>query len=75
MGDTPKDFAILQSPKCSKFSGKKLKSYHSADAKKGNVLVYKGASSNMTSEDFKELLDFNKNYPRRGRKNEVKKNR
>ena len=36
------------------------KSYHSADAKKEKVLVYKGVSSNITLEDFKELLDFNK---------------
>ena len=36
------------------------KSYHSADAKKEKVLVFKGVSSNITPEDFKELLDFNK---------------
>ena len=36
------------------------KSYHSADAKKEKILVFKGASSDITLEDFKELLDFNK---------------
>ena len=36
------------------------KSYHSADAAKGKVLVFKGVSSNITPDDFKELLDFNK---------------
>ena len=36
------------------------KSYHSADAKKEKVLVFKGVSNNITLEDFKELLDFNK---------------
>ena len=39
--------------------GKKVKvslpkSYHSADAKKEKILVFKGVSSNITSEDFKE---------------------
>ena len=37
-----------------------LKSYHSADSKKEKVLVFKGLSNNITLEDFKELLDFNK---------------
>ena len=66
IGDAPKDFAILQSePKMQQVFGKKVKvslpkSYHSADAKKGKVLVFNGVSSNITSEDFKELLDFNK---------------
>ena len=66
IGDTPKDFAILQrEPKMQQVFGKKVKvslpkSYHSADAKKENILVFKGVSSNITSEDFKELLDFNK---------------
>ena len=65
-GDTPKDFAILRSePKMQQFLGKKvkmslLKSYHSADAKKKKVLVFEGVSNNITLEDFKELLDFNK---------------
>ena len=45
--------------------GKKVKmslpkSYHSADARKEKVLVFKGVSNNVTLEDFKELLDFNK---------------
>ena len=46
IGDTPKDFAP--------------QSYHSADTKKEKVLVFKGVSNNITLEDFKELLDFNK---------------
>ena len=67
--DTPKDFAILQSePKMQQVFGKKVKmslpkSYHSADAKKEKVLVFKGVSNNITLEDFKELLDFNKITP------------
>ena len=36
------------------------KSYHSTDASKGKVLVSNGVSSNITLDDFKELLDFNK---------------
>ena len=36
------------------------KSYNSADASEGKVLVFKGVSSNTTLDDFKELLDFNK---------------
>ena len=36
------------------------KSYYSADAIKGKVLVFKGVSNNIKIEDFKELLDFNK---------------
>ena len=45
IGDTPKDFAILQSePKMQQVFGKKVrvslpKSYHSADAKKDKILV------------------------------------
>ena len=35
------------------------KSYHSADAKEGKVLVFKGVSNNVKI-DFTELLDFNK---------------
>ena len=35
------------------------KSYHSADAKKDKILVFKGVSNNITSEDIKQLLDFN----------------
>ena len=66
IGDTPKDFAILQSePKMQQVFGKKVKmslpkSYHSADAKKDKILVFKGVSNNITPEDFKQLLDFNK---------------
>ena len=66
IGDTPRDFAILQSePKMQKVFWKKVKmslpkSYHSADAKKEKVLVFKGVFNNITPEDFKELLDFNK---------------
>ena len=47
MGDTPKDFVILQSePKMQKVFGKSVKvslpkSYHSADAIKGKVFVFK----------------------------------
>ena len=37
-----------------------LKSYHSADAKKDKILVFKRVSNIITSEDFKQLLDFNK---------------
>ena len=36
------------------------KSYHSAYAKKDKILVFKGVSNNITPEDFKQLLDFNK---------------
>ena len=63
---TPKDFAILQSePKIQHVFGKNVKvslpkTYHSADATEGKVLVFKGASNNVKLEDFKELLDFNK---------------
>ena len=66
IGDTSKDFAILQSePKMQQVLGKKVKmslprSYHSADAKKDKILVFKGVSNNITIEDFKQLLDFNK---------------
>ena len=62
IGDTPKDFAILQSEsKMQQVFGKNvkvslLKSYHSADATKGNVLVFKGVSNNVKIE----LLDLNK---------------
>ena len=66
IGDTPKDFAILQSePKMQQVFGKKVKmslprSYHSADAKKDKILVFKGVSNNISLEEFKQLLDFNK---------------
>ena len=65
-GDTPRDFAILQSePKMQQVFRKKVrvslpKSYHSADAKKDKILVFKGVSNNITLDDFKLLLDFNK---------------
>ena len=36
------------------------KSYHSADATKGKILVFKGVFTNVTIDDFKELLEFNK---------------
>ena len=36
------------------------KSYHSADATKGKILVFKGLSTNVTIDDFKELLEFDK---------------
>ena len=64
IGDTPKDFAILQSePKMQQVFWIKVKvslpkSYHSADTKKEKILVFKVVSSNITLEDFKELFDF-----------------
>ena len=66
IGDTPKDFAILQSEaKMQQVFGKNVKvslpkSYHSADATKGKLLEFKGVSTNVTIVDFKELLEFNK---------------
>ena len=66
IGDIPKDFSIPQSePKMQQVFDKKVKmslprSYHSADAKKDKILVFKGVSNNITHEDFKQLLDFNK---------------
>ena len=61
-GDTPKDFAILQSePKMQQVFWKKVKmSLSRSDAKKDKILVFKGVSNNITLEDFKQLLDFNK---------------
>ena len=56
IGDTPKDFATLQSePKMQQVFGKKVKmslpkSYHSADAKKDKILVFKGVSNNISLE-------------------------
>ena len=35
-------------------------SYHSADARKDKILVFKGVSNYILLEDFKQLLDFNK---------------
>ena len=64
-GDTPKNFAILQSePKMQQVFGKNVKvslpkTHHSADANKGKRLVFKRVSNNVKIEDFKELLDFN----------------
>ena len=66
IGDTPKDFAILQSEsKMQQVFGKNVKvslpkSYHSADATKSKILVFKGVSTNVITEDFKELLEYNK---------------
>ena len=65
-GDTPKDFNILQSEaKMKQVFRPKVKvtlprSYHSADTSKSKILVFKGVSINITVNDFKELLDFNK---------------
>ena len=65
-GDTPKDFVILQSePKIQQVFGKNVimslpKSYYSADGTKGKILVFKGVSTNVTLNDFKELLDHDK---------------
>ena len=42
------------SPSCS------AKSYHSADATKGKILVFKGVSTHVTIDDFKELLEYYK---------------
>ena len=36
------------------------KSYHSADASKRKILIFKGVSNNIITKDFQELLDFNK---------------
>ena len=36
------------------------KSYHSVDATEEKILVLKGVSTNLTTDDFKELLKFNK---------------
>ena len=66
IGDTPKDFFILQSgSKMHQVFGKNVnvslpRSYQSAEATKGKILVSKGVSSNVTLDDFKELLDYNK---------------
>ena len=66
IGDTPKDFAILQNEtKMKQVFGPKVKVslpklYHSADASKSKILIFKGVSNNITTKDFQELLDFNK---------------
>ena len=36
------------------------KSYHSADPTKGKILVVKEVLNNVTPDDFKDLLDYNK---------------
>ena len=62
IGDTPKDFTILQSePKMQQVFGKKAKmslprSYHSADAKKEKILVFKGVSNNITQKILNNCL-------------------
>ena len=64
--DTPKDFAILQSEtKMKQVFEPKVKvslpkSYHSADASKSKILIFKGVSHNITIKDFQELLYSNK---------------
>ena len=60
--DTPKDFAILQSEQVfgPKVKVSLLKTCHSADASKIKYLVFKGASNNISANEFKEQLDFNK---------------
>ena len=66
IGDTPKDFAILQSEtKMKQVFRPKVKvslpkSYHSEDASKSKFLESKGVSNNITIKDSQELLDFNK---------------
>ena len=52
-------------PKCSKFSGQKLRCHCPSritlqTSQKVKFLVFKGVSNNITINDFKELLDFNK---------------
>ena len=63
IGDTPKDFAILHGkPKMQQVLGEIVnvsqlpKSYHSADDTKGNFWF----SGDVTLDDFKDLLDYNK---------------
>ena len=66
IGDTPKDFVILQSETrmkqvfWPKVKVSLPKSYHSADASKSKFLVFNRVSINITIKDFKELLDLNK---------------
>ena len=66
IGDNPKDFAILQSEsKMEQVLRPNIKvslpkSYHSADVSKVKVLVFKEVSGNITLDDLKELLAFNK---------------
>ena len=62
IGDTPKD---LSETKMKQVFGPKVKmslprSYHSADASKSKILIFKGVSNNITNKDFQELLDFSK---------------
>ena len=59
IGDTSKDFAILKSePKMQQVFGKKV--IPLCRRKKDKILVFKAVSNNITLEDFKQLLDFNK---------------
>ena len=66
IGDTPKDFAILQcETRMKQVFGPKVKvspprSYHSADASKSKFLVFKGVSIHIAINEFKEMLHFNK---------------
>ena len=66
IGDTPKDFPILQSKtKMKQVFGPKVKvslpkSYQSADASKTKYLMFKGALNNISVNELKKLLDFNK---------------
>ena len=61
IGDTPKDFNILQSEaKMKQVFGPKVKvtlprSYHSADASKSKILVFKGVSINITVNDSQRI--------------------
>ena len=65
-GDTPKDFPILQSEsKMQQVLRENVKvslprSYQSAEATTGKVVVFKGVSSNVTLAAFNELFDYNK---------------
>ena len=66
IGDTPKDFAILQSEtKMKQVFRPKVqmslpKSYHSADTSKSKYLMFKGVSNNISVNEVKEVLDFSK---------------
>ena len=79
IGDTPKDFNILQSEaKMKQVFWPKVKvtlprSYHSADASKSTILVFKGVSVNITVNDFKELLDCNKLSHAEAKRNKSKR--
>ena len=65
IGDTPKDFAILQSEtKVKQVFVPKVKvslpKSYSVDASKSKFLVFKGVSINIIIDEFKEVLDFSK---------------